>query len=71
MFSQVRTWKNQATNTVGDLHLVKIDDQADRNIEQFHVAQHTISFLPLFPLFAPVQFHRFAFFWRILASLML
>jgi hypothetical protein len=37
--SLVRSGKNQPADSVGEFHLVEVDEQPDRNVEQLHVAQ--------------------------------
>jgi hypothetical protein len=37
--SEVCPGKNQPTDSIGDFHFVKVYQQPDRNVEQFHVAQ--------------------------------
>src|SRR6266542_1453298 len=37
--SEVCSWKNQTTDPLNHSHLVKIDQQADRHVEQLHVTQ--------------------------------
>ena len=38
-FSSVGSGQYQAVNTVGQFHLMEIDEQSKRDIQQFHVAQ--------------------------------
>ena len=37
--SSVRAGKNKAMDTVGQFHLMEVNEQPNRDIQQFHVAQ--------------------------------
>ena len=37
--SSVGTWQNQAADAVSNFLFVEIDEQPNRNIQQFHIAQ--------------------------------
>src|ERR1044071_4653139 len=39
LMSEVCSRENQSVDSFGNLHLVKVDQEADRHIQEFHVAQ--------------------------------
>src|SRR6266851_6871789 len=57
--SLVCSWKNQPANAVSDFHLVEIDQQTERHVQQFHVAQE-LRLVNRQNLFHRLRLHQYA-----------